>query len=108
MPSGFHLGEFEQMVLLVLLRTGPWTSAPALIEELARRAPRAPTRGAVYRTLDRSAEKGYVDDRSEAGSSARAGLPRRAFRVAPAGVDALRASRALLQELWSGLEEVLE
>ena len=36
MPSGFHLGEFEQMVLLVLLRTGPWTSAPALIEELEK------------------------------------------------------------------------
>ncbi len=108
MPTSFHLGEFEHLVLLVLLRVGPWSSAPGLIEELVRHAPRNPTRGAVYRTLDRLAEKGFVTGRSEVGSPERAGLPRRSFRVSPPGLRALKQSRHLLLGLWSGLEGVLD
>lgn len=108
MPKGFHLGEFEQLVLLVLLREGPWSSAPDLIEKLAEVAPRPPSRGAVYRTLDRLTEKGYVSDRSDSGSATRGGMARRSFRVAPDGVTALRESRALLLDLWSGLEGALD
>ena len=108
MPHSFHLGEFEHLVLLVLLKEGPWTTAPALIEGLARRAPRRPTRGAVYRTLDRLCDKGFVETRAETEANSRSGLPRRSFRVAPEGVKALKDSRNLLLELWSGLEEVLD
>ena len=108
MPQSFHLGEFEQLVLLVLLREEPGASAPDLIEALGRAAPRKPARGAVYRTLDRLAEKGLVESSIDPGSKGRGGLPRRTFRVAPDGVRALRQSRNLLLELWSGLEEVLD
>lgn len=108
MPKSFHLGEFEQLVLLTLLHVGPWASAPQLLEELERRAPRVPTRGAVYRTLDRLEDKGYVIPRAQPGSPERAGLPRRSFRVAAAGIGALKESRSVLLGLWSGLEGVLD
>lgn len=108
MPRSFHLGEFEQLVLLILLREGPWATAPALIEGLAEHAPRPPSRGAVYRTLDRLAEKEYVVTRTDSGSDRRGGLPRRSFRIAPEGVAALKESRATLLELWSAVEGALD
>lgn len=108
MPKSFHLGEFEQLVLLTLLHAGPWASAPELLDELERRAPRLPTRGAVYRTLDRLEEKGYVIGRNQDGSTVRGGLPRRSFRVAAAGIRALKEARSVLLDLWSGLEGVLD
>ena len=108
MPHSFHLGEFEQLVLLVLLREGAGTSAPVLIEALGNKTPRRPARGAVYRTLDRLIDKGLVESSTETGTASRGGLPRRGFAVAPAGLKALSDSRHLLMELWSGLEEVLD
>lgn len=107
MPHNVIIGEFEQLLLLVLLRQGPDAPVLGVREELARVAKRRVGRGAVYRTLERLEEKGYVRWKLEAGTPERGGHPRRLYAVTPKGVAALRASRATLLELWSGLEHVL-
>ncbi len=38
----------------------------------------------------------------------RSGLPQRHFRVTPAGIDALRRSRAALLLLWRDLDTLLD
>jgi DNA-binding PadR family transcriptional regulator len=37
----------------------------------------------------------------------RGGRPRRYFAVSPVGMEALRASRKVLLNLWTGIEEAL-
>jgi len=106
-PSNIILGEFEQLVLLGVLRLGGEAYALPLREALSSIAGRPVARGALYRTLDRLAEKGFLSWDVEEGAPARGGLPRRRFIVTPSGIAALRRSRRTLLKLWDGLGQVL-
>jgi len=101
------LGEFEQMVLLAILQLGDTSYGPGIGQELERRAGRSVSRGALYSALGRLEKKGYLEWTSEAPTPERGGHPRRLFRVVEPGLEALRASRAALLNLWAGLDEVL-
>jgi DNA-binding PadR family transcriptional regulator len=102
------LGEFEQRVMLAILRCGPRAFPIDIRREVTRASGHEPSRGAFYTTLDRLEAKQLVRWSTELGDAGRDGLPQRRFTVTPEGVAALRASRKALLELWSGLEEVLE
>lgn len=102
------IGEFEQMVMLALVRLGDDAYAVRVLREIERQAGRRAARGALYRTLDRLEGKGYVEWSTEDSTPARGGHPRRIFRVTDAGLEALRASREALLNLWSGIEAALE
>lgn len=101
------LGEFEQRVLLAILRCDGKAYPIAIRREIARASGHEPSRGAFYTTLDRLEAKQLVRWTAERGDDIRDGLPQRNFNVTPEGVRALRASRKALLELWSGLEDVL-
>ncbi len=107
MPKSGFLGEFEQLVLLTLLRLGDEAYALPALKKLSRIAGRPVSRGALYRTLDRLSDKDYVSWVVEEKVAGRGGHPRRRFTVTPTGVAALRASRDALLDLWAGVEEVL-
>lgn len=102
------LGEFEQVVLLAILQLGDRAYAVPMREEIARRAGRHVARGALYTALERLEAKGLVRSHMGAPLPERGGRSRRYFRVTPAGLAALRDSRAALLELWQGLESTLE
>jgi DNA-binding PadR family transcriptional regulator len=108
--AGSFIGEFEQMVLLAVLRLGDAAYAIEVRKELERCASRVVSRGALYRTFDRLEEKGYVGWALEEESPVpgRRGRPMRRFRVTDTGVEVLTASRTALTMLWEGLETVLE
>ena len=59
--AGSFIGEFEQMVLLAVLRLGDMSFAIEVRKELERCASRSVSRGALYRTFDRLEAKGYLD-----------------------------------------------
>lgn len=101
------LGEFEQRVLLAILRCEHNPYPIEIRKEIARASGHDPSRGAFYTTLDRLEAKQLVRWTAEDGSAGRDGLPQRAFVVTPEGLKALRASRKALLELWNGLEDVL-
>ena len=101
------LGEFEQMVLLAVLRLREQAFALAIIRELDREAGRAVSRGALYKTLERMEGKGYVTWSTEASTPERGGHPRRLFTVTPVGIEVLRTSREALTRLWKGLDPIL-
>ena len=102
-----YLGEFEQLLLLAIMRLGTEVFAPDIARELEARAERSVSRGPLYTSLDRLEDKGLLRWKAAAGTASRDGLPRRAYTVTPAGVAALRASRDVLQRMWRGLEGVL-
>ncbi len=101
------LGEFEQMVLLAILRLEEGAHAVAVLAELDARAGRAVSRGTLYKTLERMEAKGLVAWAAEDGPPERGGHPRRRFQVTGVGVRALRESRAAFDRLSEGLEGAL-
>lgn len=107
MPGNNYLGEFEQMVLLAMLQKGEEAFALAIINELDKRAERRVDRGALYKTLDRMEAKDLVRWSIEPATPERGGHRRRLFEVTPDGIQALKASRSALFNLWDGLDSVL-
>lgn len=101
------LGEFEQRVLLAILRCDDSAYPIQIRREVTRASGVEPSRGAFYTTLDRLESKKLVRWTAESGSAGRDGLPQRKFMVTAEGVKALRASRKTLLELWAGLDEIL-
>ena len=108
MTQRAFLGEFEQRVLLAILRCGERPRPVEIRRELARVSNQEVSRGAFYTTLDRLESKGLIEWGTVPGDAARDLLPDRRCTVTPAGLSALKASRKTLLELWSGLEWILE
>ena len=103
-----YLGEFEQMVLLAVMRLGEGAYGLAILEELSRVAGREPSSGSLYTTLDRMEKKGLVVSRAGETTTERGGRPRRYVRVTSAGQHLLSLSRDRLLALWDGLEGALD
>jgi DNA-binding PadR family transcriptional regulator len=108
--SDAYLGEFEQVVLLAILRLQSTDDAYAIPirEEIEARTGRVVARGALYTALERLESKRCLRSRMSAPLPERGGRSRRCFTVTATGLSALRASRQALLELWSGLESLLE
>lgn len=102
------LGEFEQIVLLAVLRLGVDACGVSVHDELGRHTGRAVARGAVYMTLDRLEKKGLLTSTLSSPTPERGGRARRCYRVTRAATTALRSSRRTLLSLWRGLAPLLE
>ena len=104
MPTSAFLGEWEQLVLLAILRQRDAAYVIGLRSHLTGVMGRTPSRGALYRTLDRLEEKGYVSSAFSDPTPERGGRSKRYFRINPLGMRTLRASREALTAMWEGLE----
>jgi len=108
MPAPAHLGEFEQLLLLAILRLGDEAFGADIARELEQRAGRMVTRGHLYTSFDRLEEKGLLRWKLAEGTAIRDGLPRRLYAVTPTGLAALRSSREVLKRMWRGLDDLLK
>ena len=103
MAKGDFLGEFEQLVLLALIRLDDEAYGMAVRRELEARAARDVSIGAVYATLDRLEEKGLVKSRLGEPSDNRGGRAKRCFTITAAGARALERSQQALRQMLEGL-----
>jgi DNA-binding PadR family transcriptional regulator len=103
-----YLGEFEQMVLLSIMRLGEDAYGLAIKDELESVAGRLPSSGALYTTLDRMERKGLVESHAGESTSERGGRPRRYVKLTATGREMLARSRSTLMALWEGLEGALD
>lgn len=99
------LGEFEQLVLLAVLRTSQDGDAygVSVYDELVARTDRRVSRAAVYVTLDRLEKKGLLKSSLGTPTAERGGRAKRCYRVTRPAWAALRASHRALTRLWAGL-----
>lgn len=97
------MGEFEQLVLLAILHLDNDAYGMEVRAEIERRTAREVSYGAVYTTLDRLEQKGYVAHRMGEATPVRGGRARKYFRVLPEGRAALRATQEALQIMWEGV-----
>ena len=107
-PAGTALGEFEQLVLLALLRLGNGAFGAAIHREIATRAGRDVTPAAVYVTLERLEAKRMVCSYVGTPSPLRGGRRRKHYLLDTAGQRALlRAYRTFLAMI-AGLQPELD
>ena len=99
-----YLGEFEQIVLLAVVRLAPDAYGTSIRREIEARGARSVSIGAAYATLDRLVDKGYLRARDGAGGPERGGSARRFFSITTAGIRALEAARAMQSRMWDGIE----
>jgi DNA-binding PadR family transcriptional regulator len=102
------LGTFEQLVLLAALNAGDEAFPPQLMGLIETASGRAPSRGAVYVTLDRLEAKGLIASSAVAPGPDRGGRPRRLVAVTDDGIAALQEARDAIGALWSSLETTEE
>lgn len=103
-----QLGQFEQLAMLAILQLGDRAYAVPIREEIGERADRSVSRGALYTTLQRLEDKGYLASTMADPAAERGGRPRRYFSVTDEGMEALRHARRVLLSFWRGLEARLD
>ena len=106
MPN--NLGEFEQLVLLALLRLGGNGYGITVREELGRQAGRKVSLGTVYKTLFRLEAKGLVSVRLGDPTPERGGRRKKHYAVTLTGRKALQRALAALRKLSRGVDAVWE
>ena len=102
------IGEFEQLVMLAILRLGEDAYGITVLEEIQAHTRRGVLRPAVYVSLRRLEDKGLVTSREADGSEVRRGRPRRYFAVTPDGLGRLKESRRTLLSMWDGVQAALD
>lgn len=102
------LGEFEQLVLLALMRQGLDGYGVSIAADIGERTGRDVSIGAVYKTLDRLETKGWVVSRLGDPTPERGGRRKKHFRLSAMGGRVLRQSMAGLRSMTDGLESAFK
>jgi len=100
MGKGDHLGEFEHLVMLALLRLKDTAYGMRVRQEIQSRTDRSVAIGSVYATLDRLEHKGYVIATTGLEEGGRA---RKYFRLTPSGAQALLRMQDAIHRMTEGL-----
>jgi len=103
MQTPASLGEFEQVVLLAILRLGESAYGVTIRAEIAKCTGRTPAPGALYTALDRMEAKGLVQSRLGDPTPQRGGRAKRYVKVTKKGLAAVIACQRSYQRLLQGL-----
>lgn len=104
MGTSTNLGEFEQIVLLAVMRLADDAYGVSIRDEIRERTGRVTAPGALYTTLDRLEDKGMLRSRLGAPTPERGGRAKRFYRVSAAGVAAVERAQRSYRSLLEGLE----
>ena len=97
------IGQFEQAVLIALIRLGTDAYGRAILSEIQARLNRDVSAGAVYATLERLETKGLASSTLAPGTAIRGGRARRYFEPTGMGIRALNDAKSATDNLWQGL-----
>ena len=103
MAAALNLGEFEQLILLAILRLREDAYGVSIRAELADRTGRNVAPGALYTALDRLETKGLITSRMSDPTPQRGGRAKRHVTVTAAGIEALTRAVRAFERLLDGL-----
>ncbi|MBA2304482.1 MAG: helix-turn-helix transcriptional regulator [Acidobacteria bacterium] len=98
------LGDFEQLVLLGVLRLQEGAYGAAIRQEIHVRSGRDVSINAVYTTLDRLETKGLLHSWVGEPTAQRGGRRRKFYALRPAGIAAMRQAYQAFRSMADGLE----
>ena len=99
-------GQFEHMVLTAIVALGDNAYGITIhrkVREMSR--PKPVTLGAVYVTLDRMEDKGFVSSALTDPTPERGGRSKRCYRLEKAGERVLEESAVVVRRMWDELNE---
>src|ERR1041384_2246456 len=102
------LGDFEQLVLLGVLRLADRAYGAAIRQEIHGRSGRDVSINAIYTTLDRLERKGFLRSWIGAPTPERGGRRRKFYALRPAGIAALRQAYRAFTAMADGFQSRLE
>ena len=104
--KGTHLGELEEIVLLVVANLYDNAYGVVIKLEIEEKANRKITISTVHNVLQRLQEKGFLDSRYSEPTKERGGKRKLLFRVTKTGQEALETSRGIREQLWDGIPKI--
>jgi len=104
-----HLGSFDLLVLLALLRLEEEQAYGVTIStEIHQTTGRAVALATVYATLERLEDRGLVSSRLGESTAQRGGRAKRHFRVTTNGVRQVREAKGALVKMWRDIRQLQE
>lgn len=103
MKAPDRLGEFEQLLLLALVRLRDDAYGVTIRSEIEERTGRAVSHGAVYTALERLRGRGCVSARWGEPTPERGGKRKKYYRLEPLGERALARSQEALRRMARGV-----
>ncbi len=103
MSKGDYLGEFEQMVLLALLRLKDNAYGVTIRREIQSRTDRQVAIGAVYACLERLERKGYVSSSMSEPEPVPGGRSKKYFQLTRSGAHTMKHTREMMRRLTEGV-----
>lgn len=100
-----HLGEFEELVLLMVIIQDGDAYGVSVKQALEKEANRAVNISAVHSALRRLEEKGFVKSGWSAATTERGGRRKRVFLISPSGRRALEQARDTKVKLWTQIPD---
>jgi PadR family transcriptional regulator, regulatory protein PadR len=95
-----RLGEFEEVILLLVGILGEEAYAFKIAEEFENQTGRAVSIGATHSTLDRLETKGFLKSEMGKATAERGGRRKRIFTITALGKRVLKESRDFKMALW--------
>jgi len=97
------LGEFEELVLLAVAGLGENAYGMKIRQAIEEIGGRFTSIGAVYATLDRLEDKGYVSSEYGEATAERGGRAKRFFRIEETGWKAMNSAERVREKIKRGL-----
>jgi len=100
-----RLGEFEEVILLLVGILGEEAYAFNIAEEFESQTGRSVSIGAVHSTLTRLDDKGFLTSKMGKSTAERGGRRKRIYTITASGRRVLRTSKDFRVSLWSQFPE---
>jgi PadR family transcriptional regulator PadR len=98
--KGTHLGEFEELVLLIIAILSDEAYVLKVQEELKEQVGRSVSMGALHSTLTRLEKKGFLNSDMEGATNKRGGRRKRIYQVTIAGKECIKEAKKQRTRLW--------
>ncbi|PHN06496.1 PadR family transcriptional regulator [Flavilitoribacter nigricans] len=95
-----RLGEFEEVILLLVGILGEDAYAFKIAEEFESQTGRSVSIGAVHSALSRLGDKGFLKSEMKEGNATRGGRRKRIYTISASGEQTLREARDFRISLW--------
>jgi PadR family transcriptional regulator PadR len=99
--KGTNLGEFEELVLLVVGIMQGEAYGVGVMDEIINNTNRTVTVSTIHTALNRLESKGFVDSYYGGASNTRGGRRKRLYRITGIGVGVLQEAKGQREKLWN-------
>lgn len=104
--KGTNLGEFEELLLLIVLILQEEAYVLRIREEIKQQVNRSISMGALHTTLSRLEQKDFLKSEMGGATQERGGRRKRIYELTADGKSALNEVKEMRASLWNQVPEV--